>query len=178
MALRAPGLVMGPLFGQVELTVQRGVTRRRGVGQENADLAVLDLAQPAAPLARDAAGFGPLLGEGAGIDDHDALRFGEFLPDMEPQFGHHGFVVPFPRADEELDRLARQAGLDRDRLTGLTLQSAEAPANDRGGVRALLGAIELGQIALKKAGQTVGAVADGVGRDGGVVQQGLGLGVR
>src|SRR6266511_752170 len=163
MALRAPGLIVSPILGQVELAVQRGVTGLRGIGQEDADLAVVDLAQPAAPLASDATGFRPLLGEGAGVDDHDALRLGEFLPDMEPQLGHHGLVVPLTRADEELDRLARQPGLDRDRLTGLALQSAEEPADDQGGVLALLGAIELGQIALEKGGQTVGAVADGVG---------------
>ena len=46
-----------------------------------------------------------------------------------------------------------------------------------GGVVALLDAIELGQVALEKARQAVGAAADGVGRDGGVVQEGLGLGV-
>jgi hypothetical protein len=96
---------------------------------------------------------------------------------MEPQLGHHGLVVPFPRADEELDRLPRQSGLDGDRLRGLALQSAEEPADDRGGIRALLGAIELGQRAPEEAGQTVGAVSDGLGRDDGVVQEGLGLGV-
>jgi hypothetical protein len=107
----------------------------------------------------------------------DAIRLGEFLPDMEPQFGHHGLVVPLPRADEELDRFARQPGLDRDRLTGLALQSAEKPADDQGGVLALLDAVKPGEVALEKAGQTVGAVTDGVGRDGGVAQKGLGLGV-
>ena len=177
VALLAPGRVVGPVLGQVEPAVQRGVAGRRGVGQEDADLAVVDLAQPAAPLAGDAAGLGPLLGEGAGVDDHDAVGLGEFLADVEPQFGHDGLVVPLARADEELDRLAGQPGLDGDRLAGLALQAAEQAADDQGGVLALLGAIELGQIALEEAGQAVGAVADGVGGDGGVVQEGLGLGV-
>ena len=82
-----------------------------------------------------------------------------------------------PDADEELDRLAGQAGLDGDRLAGLALQAAEQAADDQGGVVALLDAIELGQIALQEPGQPVGTAPDGVGSDGGVVQEGLGLGV-
>jgi hypothetical protein len=43
-------------------------------------------------------------------------------------FGHDGLVVPPARADEVLDRLAMDAGLDGDRLAGLALQPAEQAA--------------------------------------------------
>ncbi len=96
---------------------------------------------------------------------------------MEPEFPHDGLVVPLARADDELDRLAGQPGLDGDRLTGLALQAAEQPVDDQGGVLPLLGAVEPRQIPLQEGGQAVGAVADRVGCDGGVAQQGLSLGV-
>ena len=44
-----------------------------GVGQEDADLAVIDLAEPAALLAGHAAGVSAFLGEGTGIDDPDGI---------------------------------------------------------------------------------------------------------
>src|SRR5512135_1148328 len=144
VASLTPGRVVGPVLGQVEPAIQGSVTGWRGVGQEDADLAVVDLAVPAAPLASDTAGLRPLLGEGAGVDDHDAVRLGELLTDVEPEFRYDGLVVPLARVDEELDRLARQPGLDGDRLTGLALQSADQPADDQGGVLALLDAIKLG----------------------------------
>src|SRR5512135_3835283 len=59
----------------------------------------------------------------------------------------------------------------------LALQAAEEPTDDQGGVVALLGAVEPRQVPLQEAGQAVGAIADGVGGDRGVVQEGLGLGV-
>jgi hypothetical protein len=94
-----------------------------------------------------------------------------------PQLSHHGLVVPLAGADEELDRLAGQPGLDGDRLAGLALQAADQSADDQGGVLTLLGAVELRQVPLEEGGQAVGAVVDGVGGDGGVVQEGLSLGV-
>ena len=52
----AAGRIGRPAFGQVEPPVQRGIARRGGVRQEDADLAVGEFAQPAAPLATGAAG--------------------------------------------------------------------------------------------------------------------------
>src|SRR3954447_18351932 len=48
--LLAPLAVGGPLRGQIEADIDEGVLLARGVAEEDADLAVLDLAQPAAPL--------------------------------------------------------------------------------------------------------------------------------
>src|SRR5271156_1016543 len=150
MAFRSTCFVSRPILGQAELSVQRAITRRGGVSQEHADLAVVHLPQPTAPLTADAAGFSPLLGEGAGVDNHDAIRAFQFFADMGAQLSHHSLVVPLARADEELDRFARQPGLDGDWLTGLALQTTDKAAYDQGGVDALLDAIELGQVTLEE----------------------------
>jgi hypothetical protein len=84
---------------------------------------------------------------------------------------------PPARADEVLDRLAVDAGLDGDRLTGLSLQPAEQPADDERGVGPLLGSIEARRIALQEGRDPVLAAADLVGGHDGVGQEGLGVGV-
>ena len=61
---------------------------------------------------------------------------------MAAQLGHHGVVIPFAGADDELDRLAVDPGLDGDRLAGLALQSADQAAENEGGVGPLLSAVE------------------------------------
>ena len=63
---------------------------------------------------------------------------------MAAQRGHDGLVVPPAGADEVLDRLAVDAGLDGDRLARLALQAAEQAADDERGVGALFGTVEAG----------------------------------
>ena len=140
-------------------------------------LAVLLLAQPAAPLPADAAGVGAGLGEGAGVEDQDGLVVAQLLGDVAADLGHDRLVVPLAGPDEELDRLAVDAGLDGDRLAGLALQAAEQAADDEGGVVALLGPSEAGQVAFEESGESVLAAADGLGGQDGVGQDGLGFGV-
>ena len=142
MALLAPLGVAHPVLGQVEPAVQRRVSLGGGIGQEDADLAVLLFAQPAAPLAGDPAAVGALLGEAAGVDHDPAAVLGQLLADVPPQFGHDLLVVPDAAADEELEVLAGDAGLGGDRLDGLPLQPAEQPPDEGGGVPALLLAVE------------------------------------
>src|SRR5205814_8214353 len=113
------------VLGQIQAAVQRRVPAGGGVGEEDAELAVVLLAEPAAPLSRHPARLTPRLGEAAGVEDQDRLRVGQDLADMAAQFGHDGLVVPPAGTDEVLDRLAVNAGLDRDRLAGLPLPSAE-----------------------------------------------------
>ena len=177
MAFLAPRRVGRPARGQVEPPVQRGVAGGAGVGQEDTHLAVVDLAQAAAPLAVDAAGFSPLLGEAAGVDDHDAVGLGQLLADMPPQLGHHGLVVPLAGADEELDRLAGYSGLESDRFARFALQAAEQAADNGAGVVAVLATIEPGQITLEEAGQTVSTGRDGGRREVRIVQENLGFGM-
>ena len=107
-------------------------------------MAVVLLAQPAAPLPGHPARLGPRSGEGTGVEDQDRGRVGPGLADAAAEFGHDGLVVPLAGADEGLDRLAVDAGLDGDRLAGLALQAAEQAADDERGVGALLGAVEAG----------------------------------
>src|SRR4051794_27316107 len=111
--------------GQIQAAVQRRVPAGRCVGQEDAELAVVLLAEPAAPLPGHPARLAPRLGEAARVEDQDRLRVGQDLTGMAAEFGHDGLVVPPAGADEVLDRLAVDAGLDGDRLAGLARQSAE-----------------------------------------------------
>jgi hypothetical protein len=79
VALLAAVGVLVPLLGQIQATVQRSMTFAAGVDQEDADLTVIDLAEPAAPLAAHAAGVGAFLGEGAAIDDEDVPDFVRYM---------------------------------------------------------------------------------------------------
>lgn len=49
--LRAPTAVLGPHFGQVQLSIDQCLTRRARVGEEHPDLAALDLARSTRVLA-------------------------------------------------------------------------------------------------------------------------------
>src|ERR1019366_7682974 len=111
VALLAPHGVVDPVLGQVEPAVQGGVPLGGDVGQEDANLAVLLLAQPAAPLAGYPTTVGALFGERTGIDHNHAVRFRQLLADVPPQFGHDLLVVPDAGADEELEVLAGDARL-------------------------------------------------------------------
>src|SRR5262249_62164619 len=82
---------------------------------------------------------------------------GQLLADVAAQLGQEGVVVPLAGADEVLQGAALLAGLVGDRLGGLALQPGELAAEDRGGVGALLGAVEQRQ---------------GGGREGGCVAAG------
>src|SRR5262249_19691040 len=145
-----------------------------GVGQEDAELAVLDLAEPAAPLPLHAAGITPRLGEGAGVEHEHGLGVARLQGDVPAQFGHHGLVVPAAGADEVLHGLARAAGLVGDGLRGLALQAAELALQDHPGQLVLLDPVEARQVARQEALQAAGAAGHGGGGDLGVGKQGLG----
>ena len=96
VALLAPVGVIDPLLGPVEPAVQGGMPLGRGIGQEDAELAVFFLAQATTPLASHAAAVLALLGEGGGVQDDDALGIGQFLGDMATHLGDDRLVVPGP----------------------------------------------------------------------------------
>ncbi len=175
VTLLAPHGVIDPVLGQVQAAVQQGVPLGRGVGQEDAELTVFLLAQPAAPLAGHPTAVGPLLGEGAGVEHDHALRFRQLLAHVPLQFGHDFLVVPDAAADEELEVLAGDTGLGGDRLDRLPGEPAEEPSDEGAGVPALFFAVEQRQIALQEARDVVTAAADVVGGDFGVGEQGLSL---
>jgi hypothetical protein len=74
--------VVGPVLGQIEAGVEQGLAARRHVGEEIADLTVVDFAQAAAPLAGHATGGVAFLGEARAVEDKDGVGIGEFLPDV------------------------------------------------------------------------------------------------
>ena len=164
-------LVVSPVLGQVQAAIQRGMAAGGGIQQEDADLAVVLLAQAAAPLTLDAAGVAALLGKGAGIDNQDGGRVSQFLLGVASQLSQEGVVVPLACADEVLHGLARSASLESDGFAGLALQAAETPSNHDGGQLALFVAIEQRQVALQEAGQVVAAAGNRTRGQGGVVEQ-------
>ncbi len=86
--------VFGPRVGQVQAPIQRGVALGRDVGQEHAHLAVLDLAQPPAPLPGHAAGGVALLGKAAAVHDQYRVGVGPRLGHVPTQLRHNRLVVP------------------------------------------------------------------------------------
>jgi len=142
--------VRGPLPRQVQLPVERGITVGGDVGQEDADLAVFDLAQPPAPLPGDAAGVGAGRGSTAGVEDQHGLGVGQLLGDGAAQVGQDGLVFPAPGADEVWHGLAGTTGLGGDGLGRLALQVAAFTQQDDMGQGVLRDAIAARQIALQE----------------------------
>lgn len=62
------------------------------------------------------------------------------------------FVIPFARADEELDRLSWPFRLNGDRFASFAFQGTEESANGSDGVDAMFGSIEFREIALEEGG--------------------------
>jgi len=79
--------------------------------------------------------------------------------------------------DEHLEVLAGDAGLSSDRLDGLSFQAAEQSPDEGRGMTALFLAVEQGEVAMEEPSQVSPAGADVVGGDGGVGQEGDGLGM-
>ncbi len=113
--------IVGPVLGQGQLGVQRGMPLGRDIGQEDADLAIVFLAQPPAPLAGDPATVGALFGEAGGVEHQNAVGFGQFLGHVPTQFSEDRLIVPGSRADEILEVFAWDADLCGDRLDTFTL---------------------------------------------------------
>ena len=74
-----------------------------GVGQEDADLGVLDPPGGAGVLARDPGGVGPLLEEAGLVEDQDGVGVAEGLDDVGPQVVADLVGVPVGPAQQVLD---------------------------------------------------------------------------
>jgi hypothetical protein len=171
--LPPPGTVFGPLLRQVQLPIHQRLAACADVGQEDADLAVVYLTEPAAPLPGDPAGVRARLGEGTGVQDQHGLGLGQFLGDVLAQLGHHRFVVPAACADKVLHRLAVATGLVGDGLGGLALQVAELALQDHARQFLLLDPVKAGQVAPQEISQAVPATGHGSGGNLGIGQQSL-----
>lgn len=161
------------------INIDLSIARRSAVqlGQEDTDLAVIDLAQPAAPLPGHAAGRRALLGKPRPVQDEDPLVVAQFLGDVAPQFAPDGVVVPPAGADEQLQGPPFEAGLGGDGLGGLALEASELALEDDAGVLALLLAVEEGEVAPDEVLQAGGAGVEVVGGELGIAEQGPGVGV-
>ena len=102
---RSSKAVVGPVFGQEQLTVQAAVSLPARVSQKDADLAVIDFAQAAAPRTGHSAGGVAFLGEGAAVQDEDGVGVGPGIADVATELVHDRFIVPRRPADEGLKGL-------------------------------------------------------------------------
>src|SRR5271170_3818946 len=71
--------VCHPVLGQVETGVEQGLAVGTGIGEEDADLTVIDFAEPTAPLPVHTAGILSFLGEGGPVENEDALGMPQLL---------------------------------------------------------------------------------------------------
>lgn len=146
MALAPPGRAATPRPGEIEVRVDKGRASTSGVGEVDADLAVVLPARPTAPLALDAHGFGPFLGEGAQIEDDHTLGIPELLADMEVEFAPNRVVAPSPGADETLQGTAMLSVVHGDGLDALARQVAQEAFDVGAGMLPLLGPVEGGVV--------------------------------
>ena len=80
--------ILGPLGGQIEPEIDQGVLDIGDVAEVDADLAVLDFAEAAAPLSLDADGGVPLLGKCRGVEDEHGVGAADDGGDLAVQFVH------------------------------------------------------------------------------------------
>ncbi len=104
--LRAAFLVVGPFPRQGEPEVHQGVFGVGDLTEEDAHLTVLDLAEPAAPLALHAHRGGALLGEGRGVEDEHGVGLPDRDDNLAGPFADERFVVLIDLTEEPLDDLA------------------------------------------------------------------------
>ena len=95
--------LLGPFLGQGVPEVGQGDVSD---AEDDADLAVLDLAEPAAPRPLHPDRSIALLGEGRGIDDEPGVGAADRAGDLMVQFVAGRLVVPGHLTEEPLDGLA------------------------------------------------------------------------
>src|SRR5215470_9125374 len=97
------------------------------VSHEDADLAVVDLATVATPLALDPDRVRAALREATGIKGDDAIGFAQLLTRLANQHRDERPVIPGRRTDEVLDDLALDIDQGRDRLSILAVHVRQQP---------------------------------------------------
>ena len=88
-------------------------------------MTVVDLAQPATPLARHAHRLGPGLGKARGIEHQDAISLAELLGDLSGQLLAQGGILPRRPANEALQGQAVLSKAIRDRFDIFAFQIRE-----------------------------------------------------
>ena len=169
--------VLAPRLGQVELMIQQRRAAGGDAHQEDPDLAVVFLAEPAVVLPRHAGTVIALLGEAALVDDPDdtdrAVRGGgdQLLGEDGLDLGLDVVVVPGGDVDELLHRGdVAVADVQGDRLDALALGADHQPFDV--GVGVVLGLLlaEEGSESLVELDQSLGRGAHFVLGHGGSLQ--------
>ena len=117
----------------------------RGIGHEDADLAIVHLALPPEPLPLHAHRGGALLGEPRGVEDDHPVGPADVAAHLGGQLAKQRAMVPGRGADEVLQAVPFLVVAVGDRLGALPLQIGDEP-----------GEIGPGMVALFPARQALG----------------------
>src|SRR3990170_4997543 len=142
VALVVAGLVVRPRLRQVQLAVRQRHRAIRGVREELANLALLLLAQPPAPLALRPHRVRARLLEPAPIEDEHPVRAPHRRGHLPAHLVADSVVVPRASTDEALERSTILSVLGRDRLERSAGQIPQLAFNVRAAVPPLLHASE------------------------------------
>jgi hypothetical protein len=93
MACLASLLVPCPVLRQRQAEVDQGMVVARDVPHEDADLAVVNLAPVAAPLALHSYRMRLAFGEATGIEGDDPIGFPQLLDHLPDQYAHQRAMV-------------------------------------------------------------------------------------
>jgi len=117
----------GPLVGKIQIGIDEDRTAAAMVRDDDADLAVVGLAQAVAPLAGDADGVLALLGEAGPIEDQDAVGIAEIPWNLTMELPAHLGIFPLALAGEALEALRGPVVGDRNGFDALSMQVARQP---------------------------------------------------
>ena len=170
-SLVATTFPLGPLLGQIQADIDQGVFRAGDVSQVDADLAVVDLAQPAAPLSLHAHRFTAFFGESRGVEHEHAIGLAQFRSHLPCQFGQQGPMVPVGLADELLQALALAVVQVGDGFDILAAQVGQKSLDVVVGVGLLPGRLQGLEEGLEEGLQSWQHAPEQVGRDVGIVEQ-------
>lgn len=104
--LRTATFPLGPLLGQLEANIDQGLFAAGNVAEVNADLAVVDVAKPTAPLPLHAHRFAAFLGQGRGVENAYRVGLAPCGSPLTYPFGQQRLIVPLGWAAELWPALA------------------------------------------------------------------------
>ena len=130
--------VASPRLGQIELRVDESVSSNGRVPEVVANLAVIYLAQPPAPLPLHANRVRSLLVKARVVHHQDAAGIADLPCDLGSYLLANPLVLPAPRANEGLQRPTRQADAGRNGLDRFPFQVAQQAPYEHAQMPALL----------------------------------------
>jgi hypothetical protein len=155
--LLAAGHVGGPLLREIELAIEEGATFGAGIGEEDADLAVLAFASGAGILAFDANRLGAFLEKSGFINDEDSIVITEVFNDIRLEVVADLFGIPVSSSEEALDAIGSSvADVFSDLPAILAFNGTDESAEIVVGLLARFSAEKAVGDALMKSGKTDG----------------------